>query len=194
MINRISKWQMVMVGALWLGVSVCAQEISKVWDGSLTTREKYNYPMPPTNNRSLFFIQRSSNANTIVYEGNILSNGEYDPEKPVDVFWIRYDEEGQRKGLNFIQRKLAYGVVSEPSEDGKNYVVNLVSYKKRNIYVVKNQQGKVQAHMEINGKLAKFNSVFVEIERNFFIPDVSFIEIFGEDLETGEAVYERFIP
>ena len=176
-----------------LCVTVYSQA-DEVWDGSVTAREKYNFPIPPKNGQSLFFIQRSSNSNTIVYEGNLTESGALNPEHPVDVFWIRYDEEGQRQGLNFIQRKLAYGIAFEPTESADTFDVNLVSYKKRKIKVVKKPDGNVEAHMEINGELAKFNSVFVEIEKDFFIPDISFIEIFGEDLETGEPIYERFVP
>lgn len=91
------------------------------------------------------------------------------------------------------KRKLAYGVKTD-KVDEKTWKVNLVSYKKRTLYVVENSDGTYQANMEIDGKLSKFSSVFVDVKENIFFPTIGSIEIFGEDLETGEDVYKQFVP
>ena len=119
---------------------------------------------------------------------------ELDSKSPVHVYWIRYDEDSTQQELNYIQRKLAYGVNFKKAEAENEYYINLVSYKKRKIHVFKNKEGEMQANMEINGKIARFKSVFVEIGKVLFIPEIDYIEIFGEDLVTGAKVYEKILP
>ena len=162
--------------------------------GRINPQIKYNIPVPPVNSNTLFYIQKSSNPNTVMYEGLRNSSGELNPDHPVDVFWIRYEEDSLRKDLNFIQRKLAYGINFEPIQNQNGYYINLVSYKKKKIHIFKNDRNEIQANMEINGKIARFRSAFIEIDKDFFIPEISYIEIYGEDLTTGAEIYERIIP
>ena len=49
------------------------------------------FPTPAGNPKQLFYLQRTSNTNTIVYELNY-KNGLLDEDEPVHVFWIRYNE------------------------------------------------------------------------------------------------------
>ena len=57
---------------------------------NVTDDEKF--PVLPDNISRLFYVQRSPNANTIVYELNTGKNGQLDLENPVHVYWIRYGE------------------------------------------------------------------------------------------------------
>ena len=63
-----------------------------------------DFPVPVPDSKQLFYLQRTSNTNTIVYELN-LQNGSIDKENPIKEYWIRYQEKGQREDLNYIQRK-----------------------------------------------------------------------------------------
>lgn len=155
---------------------------------------EYNNPIPKQNPNTLFYIQKNTNPNTVMYEGNRLKSNELDPENPVNVFWLRYQEDSAKSDLNYLQKKLAYGVRFEKADDNGGYYVNLVSYKKRKIYVFKNNDGEIQANMEINGKVSKFKSVFLNIQKDFFFPEIAYIDVFGEDLITGNEVHERIIP
>src|SRR5471030_1688469 len=72
------------------------------------------FPTPPESINRLFFVQRSSNINTIIYELND-KGGKLDPENPIHVYWLRYAEKGQAEELNYIQRKFAYGLTTKPT-------------------------------------------------------------------------------
>mgnify|MGYP006277087213 CR=1 FL=1 len=54
------------------------------------------YPVPHEKNQ-IFFVQRSMNPNTIVYTARLGADGLPDPRKPVDVFWRRYNDEGEKR-------------------------------------------------------------------------------------------------
>lgn len=60
-------------------------------------------PKPPVSPNLLFYLQRSKDSNTVVYEANVAANHTLDADKPVDVYWIRYAEDGQRKKLSALQ-------------------------------------------------------------------------------------------
>ena len=163
-------------------------------DEKTVIHKRHTYPTPPHTNNSLFYIQRSNNPSAIVYDGKTDKNGNLITENPVHVYWLSYDQDSTRNELNYIQRKLAYGVQVNKTEKKGEFDISLVSYKKKTIHIFKNNQGEMQANMVINGEMARFKNVYVEIEKNLFIPEIAFVEVFGEDLETGQAVYEKIIP
>ena len=67
-----------------------------------------NFPVPKEENQ-IFFVQRSLNSNTIVYTARLDGEGRLDARRPVDVFWRRFNDEGERKELSKLERSLAYG-------------------------------------------------------------------------------------
>ena len=154
-----------------------------------------DYPVPPASDKHLFYLQRSTNANTVVYDANFSRSGRLDRFRPVTVYWLRYATNGEKRALNFFERNLAYGVESEAADDSKGgYLVNLVSLKTRSFRVLRDKAGKVQATMKIGGRLARLCSIYVNVTAGGLFPDVHYIDIYGTDLETGKPVYERYKP
>ena len=64
----------------------------------------------PQEPHQIFYVQRSLNPNTIVYTARLNDKGELDPKHPVDVFWRRYNDDGERKDLTLVESKLAFGI------------------------------------------------------------------------------------
>ncbi len=157
-----------------------------------------NFPIPPVDNKLLFYVQRTSNANTIMYELNLKADGTLDEENPVHPYWIRYTEQGQKAELNYIQRKYAYGVKTRPmpnNNGNKTWEVLFVSYKKKPLYLSKAADHKYHIFTLINNKMHILNSVWVQIEGgSFWVPNVVYVELKGTDAATGKSVVERFEP
>lgn len=155
------------------------------------------YPTPPVNENSLFYIQRSKNTNAIVYEVNKTADGKINIDDPLKIYWIRYASDSTTEDLNYIQRKYAYGASFRPYKDQKNsFVLQLVAYKKRNIFLLPLSNGKrYAAFMSINGKIAEIKKIFVAISGGtFWFPKVDYIELTGKDPATQQKVIERFVP
>src|SRR4051812_37026376 len=92
-------------------------------------KDQENFPVPPQSLKTLFYIQRTPNKNTILYDLNIDEKGQLDSEEPVYPYWIRYSEEGQKEDLSYIQRNYAYGLKSKRiSKD--EFELRFVSYKR----------------------------------------------------------------
>lgn len=164
----------------------------------ITAVAQSTYPVPPNAPQRLFYVQRTGNTNTIVYDANTIENGRaFERKQPILVYWLRYAEEGQVAPLNYLQRTLAYGVsVRVSANRSGEYEFNVVSYPKRKLRLLIDTRGRPHAVLQINGKDAWLNRVFIKIKgkKAGLVPDVQYVELFGTDPQTGAAVYEQFIP
>ena len=151
------------------------------------------YPTPPDNVNRLFFVQRSSNINTIIYELNE-KYGKLDPENPIRVYWLRYAEKGQKEDLSYIQRKFAYGINTKKTGNDQ-YDVRFVSYKKFPLTLMKAADGKYHIFATIEQKQMILSRIFVKIEGGtLMLPNVAYVELKGTDPSTGREITEHFKP
>jgi hypothetical protein len=148
------------------------------------------FPVPPGTPNQLFYLQRTANSNTIVCELNYKGNT-LDVDEPVHVYWLRYEDKGQKEELNFVQKKFAYGIKSTFISKDK-YEINFVSYKKYPMLLMKGPNNKFNVYGTINQKQAIVNRIFVKINGgSFWSPNVEYVEIKGIDPASGKEVIER---
>ena len=154
------------------------------------------YPMPPSNAKRLFYLQRSSNINALCYDVNIdIKTGKPNEDTPVRVYWLRYEEgNGEPAELSFMQRKFAYGVTSNPL--GNNtYDIRIMSYKKIPLTLMMAADGKYHIFATVAKKQMLLQNIFIQIEGgSMWSPNIIFIEMKGTDPITGKEVIERFKP
>ena len=62
-------------------------------------------------NKPLFSIGRSKDANEIIYSLNIEKGNKLNFQAPIQVFWLKRTENNKREPLTWIQQKFSYGVV-----------------------------------------------------------------------------------
>ncbi|MBI9065580.1 MAG: DUF4833 domain-containing protein, partial [Marinilabiliaceae bacterium] len=88
------------------------------------------YPVPDKTPAHLFYIQRSLNENTVIYEANFDDQGLLNKAHPIKVYWILYEEEGAVEELSYLERKFAYGV-SHQTVDNKpdHHLIQLTACK-----------------------------------------------------------------
>jgi hypothetical protein len=152
------------------------------------------FPVPPVDSRSLFYIQRTPNTNTIMYDLN-LRGGVPDPEEPVHVYWRRYTEAGQKEELSFIQEHYAYGLKTRKVQDNR-YELRFVSYKKLPFYLTRSRRDNRYCIVAvINGAEIEVSRVFLQIEGgSFWLPNVVCVEVKGTDPATGKEIIQTFKP
>lgn len=151
------------------------------------------YPVPNEPNM-LFYIERSSNSNTVVYTARLDANGHIDAKSPVDVFWRWYNVDGHKKPLIFIERIMAYGVksVSRPAPDG-SLTFQVAALPERKIQLRMDAGNHPEAVMQIGGKPVKLVYIYLHVDDRGLLPDVPELDIFGTDLATGKPVHEHLI-
>jgi hypothetical protein len=156
-------------------------------------QDEDKFPAPPESVSRLFYLHRTSNSNTLIYELNA-PNGQLNEDEPMHVYWIRSAEKGQKEELNYIQRKFAYGLVTKKLANDQ-YDVRFVSYKKFPLLLMKAKDGKYHIFATIAQKQMVLSRVFVKIEGgSFWLPNIIYVELRGTDPNTGREIVERFKP
>lgn len=151
------------------------------------------FPIPPSNPKSLFYLQRTPNTNTIICELNE-KNGVLDKDEPVRVLWIRYTEQHQRAELSWIQRHFAYGLKERDLGDG-TWELRFVSFKKIPMYLRRSPvDNRHHVYVAIDGKQAILIRVYVRIDPGgtFWSPNVKYLEVKGIDTQSGKELTQRF--
>ncbi|WP_407425880.1 DUF4833 domain-containing protein [Arcticibacter sp.] len=148
------------------------------------------FPVPNVSNQ-LFYLQRDPNANTIVCQLNLDSEGKPNQKTPINVFWIRYAEGGKRTELNFVQRKFAYGMTSKQISADK-HELKFVSYGKYPMYLMRGKDKKYHVFSKVANRQAILNSIYVHIDGGtFWVPNIVYVEFKATDPDTGEQLTER---
>lgn len=150
------------------------------------------FPTPKGIQNQLFYLQRDPNTNTIICELNVDSKGQVDKEEPIKVYWVRYQDNGEKKDLNYIQRKFAYGIHSEPIGNDQ-YKLNFVSYKKFPMYLMKSEEDKkYHVYVTANNKKILLERIFVRIQGGtFWVPNVKYVEVKGTTPSGDAPIIER---
>ena len=136
----------------------------------------------------LFYIARSANKNLVCYDANII-NGKLDTHKPLKVYWVNREERpGETNGLNYIQRKMAYGY-KLVSGNEQRCICTLTAYPDRKLTIT--QQGsKCICTVTINNQQAILKSLYVKANPKNPL-SVEYVELKGISLDTKEMVTER---
>jgi len=158
---------------------------------SFTQHEKY--PIPKKTDKLLFYIQRNHNSNTIIYDAIYDSKGYLVVDKPIEVYWRRYDEQGQRMELRSVEKWYAYGVNWEQTDKKHTFKIELVANKDKEFWLKQVAPFKAKIITNINGKPSILDHMYIYADNSGVWPTVKYIELFGKSTKTKEETYEKLI-
>ncbi len=159
---------------------------------SFTNKVENTYPTPNTQ-KLIFYIQRNLNSNAIIYDANFDQYGNINPENPIDIYWIRYNEQGQRMELRTIEKALAFGITYSKHESYENqFKVTIVAEKNRELILKQTAPFKAKAYLNIDNKMSELSYLYLEAEDGI-IPTLQSIEYFGVDTITKKSTYEKVL-
>ncbi|CAN5917478.1 hypothetical protein BH24BAC1_BH24BAC1_07400 [soil metagenome] len=160
-----------------------------------TTHSQTSFPEPKGIPNMLFYLQRDPDPNTVVYQLNLTDEGRLNEAEPIKVFWIRYAEQGQRRELNYIHRKFAFGVNTKKISPEK-YEFHLVSHDKIRFLLSKGKDGNFHVYTTIANQNAILKRIYVRIESggSFWVPNIPFVDFFGIQEGGGKEIVGRYIP
>jgi hypothetical protein len=145
----------------------------------------------PTPQR-LFHIERNKNANIVCYDAMVLPDGTLREKDPVEVYWLKLAEGGERKGLKWIERRMAYGI--KVTEHGGDRVeLDMRADVKRPVFV-EAVDDTARALMDIGGRRAVVERIYIFADESGVMPKVLYLELFGFDAATGDSLYEKLEP
>jgi hypothetical protein len=186
----------VLVGLMVVAAALPAQ----ARPGIRLTESSVSYSLPraraefphPDEPRQLFFVQRTPNANTVVYAARFTADGRLDPRRPVVAYWRRYASQGQTMRLRWYERLFGYGVWSRPNRDGSGYLVGVNAM--RNTSVELRQTGPFQAALWTRVDNRDFQLVYgyLDLDESGMLPRVERLRLYTTDPETGRYVTHFF--
>jgi hypothetical protein len=137
----------------------------------------------------LFIIERNKNANVVHYDAQLTADGKLDRKKPVVAYWVMLAQDGRRENLNWIEKKMAYGINIKPYPSVNGYQMTIVSAPQRSI-TVKKVGSAVRAEIVIDGRSAILEKIYINASGH----SVHYLELYGKDVQTGEKRFEKIKP
>jgi len=153
-------------------------------------RPEFKVPSEPN---QLFYVQRSPNSNTVVYAAKLDAQGNFDTRAPVEGFWRKFNIDGSRQPLNFMERMMAYGVKLDTRKQGQPVSFTIASLPQRRLTLSLDAQRHPQATMAIGSHTVKVVYVYLQVVEGGLTPSVPSLDIFGIDTSSGKAIHEHLI-
>ncbi|HEY0267365.1 MAG TPA: DUF4833 domain-containing protein [Rhizomicrobium sp.] len=152
-------------------------------------RPEFKVPDEPG---QLFYVQRSPNANTIVYAAKLDAQGNFD-KTPVDAFWRKFNIDGSKQPLNFVERMMAYGVTVDAARPGRATTFTIAALPERKLTLAMDAEHRPEALMQIGGHMVKVAYVYLQVVEGGLMPKVPSLDILGTDTASGKAIHEHLV-
>lgn len=179
--------------ALSLGSAAQARSFtSTVTEGSEITQIRPEFKRPDEPNQ-LFYVQRSPNSNTVIYAAQLDAKGAVRRNDPVEAFWRKFNIDGGKQPLNFIERMMAYGVRADRVKAGAPITFTIAALPERKLTLTLDASKRPQALIQIGGRAVKLAYVYLHVVEGGLTPSVPELDIFGTDLASGKAVHEHLV-
>src|SRR5579864_7577657 len=133
---------------------------SSVTEGSEQVRLRPDFKIPDEPNQ-LFYVQRSPNSNTVVYAARLDASGEFDAKNPVEAFWRKFNIDGSRQSLTFVERLMAYGVRVDTIKPGRPITFDIIALPNRKLTLAMDAQHHPEALLQIDGHTVKLDYVYL---------------------------------
>jgi hypothetical protein len=177
--------------------ALCGTANARDFTSTVTESDRIEKMRPefktPDEPNQLFFVQRSPNANTVIYAARLDSHGEINRDDPVEAFWRKFNIDGARTGLNFMERMMAYGVKVNRVAPGKPITFTIAALPERTLTLALDAQHRPEALIQIGSRSVKLAYVYLHVVEGGLLPQVPELDILGTDTLTGKAVHEHLV-
>ncbi len=163
----------------------------KVTEGARVPLIRPDWPIPGEPHQ-LFYVQRSTNKNTVVYTGRFDRNGNLDRNTPAQAYWRRYASGGERMALRSFERRIAYGMRIHSRPEPGEWNINAMAAPQFPM-LLRNRGGfQADVFTRIGGRTARPVYGFIEVDESGLLPRVTGLSMHGTDVSTGRAISEYF--
>jgi hypothetical protein len=137
-----------------------------------------------TNERTVMTIERSRDKNYIVYDVNVDKGGNLNPEKPLEIYWVKENKQNKKEPLTWIQNKYAYGI-KIIDQNPECVVFQFAPYDKKNFVIRKSAGGNYAVFSDFGGSQVQVTHIFIQIDGGtFWFPKIPKIDIHCIDQAT----------
>lgn len=160
---------------------------------------KYAYTQEPEsdNRKPLFIIERSRDADYLVYD--VVEKGEDHSPGPVsiDAYWIKKGKNNRREPLTWIQNQYGYGieVLEMSSVASEELHFRIVAFPWYTFILKQDQENDYQVYIRLAEGEIEVEKLFVNFTNNsFWHPEVSYVILYGIDPHNGARYTETISP
>jgi hypothetical protein len=121
------------------------------------------------------------------------AKGAIDKREPVEGFWRKFNIDGSKQPLNFIERAMAYGVKQARTDKNGVTTFTIAALPERRITLNLDASGKPQALMQAGKHMIKLSYVYLHVVEGGLMPEVPKLDIFGTDIASGRAIHEHLV-
>jgi hypothetical protein len=150
-------------------------------------RPEFKIPDEPN---QLFYVQRSPNANSVVYAAKLDAQGN---PVAVEAFWRKFNIDGSKQPLNFVERMMAYGVQMDAHKAGQPITFTIAALPERKLTLGLDAQHRPQATMQIGSHAVKVAYVYLQVVEGGLVPKVPSLDVVGTDIAGGKAIHEHLV-
>ncbi len=180
----------LLIIGLLLQISSVAQAAPTLQLTSSTVLPSVRYIEPswpvPNDPNQLFFVQRSMNANTVVYAANYADDGTLDRNEPITAYWRRFNTDGAARALSFVEARFAYGVRARAQDNGQ-FSVTLRALPDFPLALVPSDDGARLYLPRPEGAL-ELAYGYLQIDDSGIAPRVTDMILVGRSSTTGEIL------
>ena len=141
-----------------------------------------DWPVPDDRNQ-IFFVQRSTNPNTVVYTARYEADGAIDADDPVGVYWRRFNDDGAVRALNFIENRAAFGVRTDSLGNGQ-FDVRMRALPDLRLVLAEASDGPA-LYLPREAGVLRLSFAYLEIDDSGLVPSVTNIILTGRDTQSG---------
>lgn len=142
-----------------------------------------DFPVP-SDPGQVFYLQRSMNANTVVYAARF-EGGALSPSQPIFAYWRRYNTTGETRALNLTERLFAYGVSARATRQAGQYRVRFAGLSQVDLVLQATAPGQAALFAHSDGRTLRLDYGFLELDETGLVPRVTALRLFGTDTRTG---------
>jgi hypothetical protein len=143
--------------------------------------------------QALFKIERNKNANIVQYDVQIGADGKLLKKEPVVGYWIRLADKGQVQELSWVQKTFAYGFSAKYDRGTDSVKLDMKADINRPI-TVRRDGDRYLAKIRIEGSDSWLDKIFIHATGKGMSTNVDYIELYGDDVKTGDKRYEKIVP
>ncbi|WP_165929187.1 DUF4833 domain-containing protein [Shimia isoporae] len=139
----------------------------------------------PADLHQVFFLQRTTNANTIVYVAQFDENGTLDSSQPIVGYWRRFAGAGHIMEFRWYERVFGFGARTRLLSAREGYEVRFNGIRDQKLIL--RQEGPFQAalYKQQNGQDFKMIYGFLDIDDSGLLPKVTRLRLYTSDPNTG---------
>jgi hypothetical protein len=143
--------------------------------------------------QALFKIERNKNANIVQYDAQLGTDGTLLKKEPVVAYWVRQADKGQVQELSWVQKNFAYGFSVKHDQKNDSLELDMKADIGRPISVKREADG-YRAMAQIEGSTSYIEKIFIHATGKGMSTTVNYIEMYGNDVKTGEKRSEKIVP